>query len=141
MRRTIWWTLVLLGLPHVAAAADGTTGQAAAQAFAGYEAATARSESPSADLPPALDLRLVPRPLPPLQSPPAGSGAPGADRLDHYPRAEPADGPLSFGLELKRRRHVESRAWQDEDDAPGLQDDLQRLIEHSTLGVRGTYRF
>ena len=139
MCRTVWWTVVLLALPHVAAA-DGTTGQAAAQAFADHEAPSARSGTPVADLPPTLDLRIVPRQLPLPQSPPADSRALGADRLDRY-HAQSADGPLSFGVELKRRRHVDSRAWQDDDDAPGLQDDLQRLIEHSTLGVRGTYRF
>jgi hypothetical protein len=137
MSRTIWWTLVLLGLPHVAAA-DGTSGITAAQAFADQEAAVARSETPVTDLPPTLDLRIGPPQLP-LQSPPAGSRTLGAGRVDQS--ADSARGPLSFGVELQRRRHVESRAWQDEEEAPGLQDDIQRLIEHSTLGVRGTYRF
>jgi hypothetical protein len=137
MCRTIWWTLVLLGLPHVAAA-DGTTGMTAAQAFADHEAAVARSETPVTDLPPTLDLRIAPPQLS-LQSPPSGSRALGAERVDQS--ADSAEGPMSFGVELQRRRHVESRAWQDEDDAPGMQDDIQRLIEHSTLGVRGTYRF
>ena len=137
MSRTIWWTLVLLGLPHVAAA-DGATGMTAAQAFADQEAAVARSETPVTDLPPTLDLRIGPPQLP-LQSPPAGSRTLGAGRVDQS--ADSARGPLSFGVELQRRRHVESRAWQDEEEAPGLQDDIQRLIEHSTLGVRGTYRF
>jgi hypothetical protein len=139
MCRTVWWTLVLLALPHVAAA-DGTTDLAGAQAFADHEAAIAHSETPAADLPPSLDLRIAPRQLPLSESPPADSRALAADRLDRY-HAQSADGPLSFGVELKQRRHVDSRAWQDDDDAPGLQDDLQRLIEHSTLGVRGTYRF
>ena len=137
MSRTIWWILVLLGLPHVAAA-DGTSGMTAAQAFADQEAAVARSETPVTDLPPTLDLRIGPPQLP-LQSSPAGSRALGAARADRS--GDAARGPLSFGVELQRRRHVESRAWQDDEDAPGLQDDIERLIEHSTLGVRGTYRF
>ena len=139
MCRTIWWTLVLLGLPHMVAA-EGTTGHAAAHALADHETAAARSGAPGADLPPSLDLRIVPRQLTSWQSPPAVSRALGADLLDHH-SADSAEGPLSFGVELQRRRHVDSRAWQDEDDAPGLQDDIERLIEHSTLGVRGTYRF
>jgi hypothetical protein len=137
MSRTLWWTLVLLGLPHVTAA-DGTSGMTAAQAFADQEAAVARSETPVTDLPPTLDLRIAP-PQMSLQSPPSDSRALGAERVDQS--ADSAEGPMSFGVELQRRRHVESRAWQDEDDAPGMQDDIERVIEHSTLGVRGTYRF
>ena len=137
MSRTIWWILVLLGLPHVAAA-DGTSGMTAAQAFADQEAAVARSETPVTDLPPTLDLRIGPPQLP-LQNSAAGSRTLGAARADRS--GDAARGPLSFGVELQRRRHVESRAWQDDEDAPGLQDDIERLIEHSTLGVRGTYRF
>ena len=138
MFRMIWWTLVLLGLPHVAAA-DGATGMTAAQGLADHEAAVVRSEAPVTDLSPTFDLSIGPPQLP-LQSPPSGSRAFGAERGNRA-SADSARGPLSFGVELQRRRQLESRAWQDDEDAPGLQDDIERLIEHSTLGVRGTYRF
>jgi hypothetical protein len=137
MRRKIWWILVLLGLPHVAAA-EGMTGATAARALADHEGAVARSETPVADLPPSLDLRILPPQASPSRSAPAVSRPLGADRAHS---ADSADGPLSFGLELKRRRQLESRAWQDDEDTPGLQDDIERLIDQSTLGVRGTYRF
>jgi hypothetical protein len=137
MRRKIWWILVLLGLPHVAAA-EGMTGAPAAQALADHERAVARSETPVADLPPSLDLRILPPQASPSRSAPTVSRALGADRAHS---ADSADGPLSFGVELKRRRQLESRAWQDDENTPGLQDDLERLIDQSTLGVRGTYHF
>ena len=137
MRRKIWWILVLLGLPHVTAA-EGISGTTAGQALADHEKAVARSEAPVADLPPSLDLRILPPQASPSPGAPTISRALGADRAD---RADSADGPLSFGLELKRHRQLESRAWQDDEDAPGLQDDIERLIDQSTLGVRGTYRF
>ena len=39
------------------------------------------------------------------------------------------------------RRATDGLARNLEADQPGLQDDLERLMEHSTLGVRGIYRF
>jgi hypothetical protein len=131
MRHQIMW--ILLGLHH-GAAADPAVGPVAADSEAGIE---------RADFPPALDLRILPRQPPAARVWPIEPGAIGAEGADRYSAAEQdaADEGLSFGLEVKRRPQLESRAWQDEDDAPGLQDDIDRLIERSTLGVRGSYRF
>ena len=137
MRHGTLWTLMLLGLPHVA---DGTAGRAAAQVFADHEAAAARSAAPVADLPRTLDLRVVPPQMSPVPSPPADVLAPDAERM-HRDHAGSGEGALSFGLELQRRRPAEARAWVDDENAPGLQDDIQRLIDRSALGVRGTYHF
>jgi hypothetical protein len=138
MRRRIWLILILLGLPHVAAA--DTAGRVAAQAFADHEAALPRGERSAASFSPALDLQFVPPQPPPLQPSATVSPERQADPADHS-RADPAAGSLSFGLELQRRRAPESRAWVDDENVPGLQDDIERLIDRSTLGVRGTYRF
>ena len=108
MRRKIWCTLVLLALPHVAAA-EGPSGTTAGQALADHEKAVARSGTPVADLPPSLDLRIVPPQASSSLSAPTISRALGADRAHS---ADSADGPLSFGLELNRRRQHESRARQ-----------------------------
>ena len=71
---------------------------------------------------------------------PDSLGAEGLERYDAAGR-DAADEGLSFGFEVKRRPQFENRMRPDEDESPGLQDDFERLIEHSTLGVRGTYRF
>lgn len=141
MRHSVLWTLALLGLPGVALA-DGTTGPAAEQILPGGEPAIERTETSTPTSPPALDLRLDPTQLPSAQVPPNGPRAIRADRAER-PGAEEhaADRGLSFGVEVKPRSRVDSLAREDETDAPGLEDDLQRLIDKGTLGVRGRYRF
>jgi hypothetical protein len=142
MRRLILWTLALLGVPHLAAA-DVATGLTAGQVLGDAEAANEASDTRVLESPPALDLRISGRQLPTGQDRPIDPGVLGAGGTDRYgaDARDSADEGLSFGLEVKRRPQPESRTRPDEDEAPSLQDGIERLIEHSTLGIRGTYRF
>jgi hypothetical protein len=121
MRRGLSWMLVLMALPCVALADGNAPGEIA----------------PAGPL--SLDLRLDPAQLPAAAAPPPPIGVAPADR--HAAAAPASDRGLSFGVEVKPRRAAASRALVAQPDAPGLEDDLERLIEHSTLGLRGTYRF
>jgi hypothetical protein len=142
MRRLILWTLALLGVPHLAAA-DVATGLTAGQVLGDAEAANEASDTRVLEFPPALDLRISGRQLPTGQDRPIDPGVLGAGGVDRYGAAarDSADDGLSFGLEVKRRPQLESRTRPDEDEAPSLQGGIERLIEHSTLGIRGSYRF
>lgn len=141
MRPRALWTLVLLGLPGIAVA-GGATGAAAQPLFPVGEPAIERTETAAPASSPALDLRVDPTQLPSAQGPPAGPRAlrtdgaqrPGADQ-------HATDRGLSFGVEVRPRSRVGSLARDDGADAPGLEDDLQRLMDRGTLGVRGRYRF
>jgi hypothetical protein len=140
MRRDIICALALLGLtqlPGGAGAAAAANGLPIAAS-----AATLKRMAPAAAADPALDLRFVPRPPLPRERPTALPALPAAP-FDRFggPRPESAERGLSFGLEVRRRPQFERRAWQNEENAPGLRDDIERVIEHSTLGVRGSYRF
>jgi hypothetical protein len=141
MRRRMWWTLLLLGLPRLAAA-DGAS-PAAAPGTPDLQSGIESVETPAAHPPPGLDLHLDPAGVPPAQELPTvpHAIAPGtADRqVDVEPHA--AERGLSFGVELRPRSQFGNRARQDAADAPGLRDDAERLMERSTIGVRGRYRF
>ena len=142
MRRLILCTLALLGLPHFAVA-DAVTGSAAGQILAEAEVASGGSASRVLEFPPVLDLRIRGRHVLTDPDRPIDPDLLGAEGLERYDAAgrEAADEGLSFGFEVKRRPQFENRMRPDENETPGLQDDFERLIEHSTLGVRGTYRF
>lgn len=142
MRHSVFWTLVLLGLPGLAVA-DETTSPAAGQISPGNEPAVERTETPAAASPATLDLSIDPTQLPSWHDRPSGPVTIGTDRGRSYPGTAPdaADRGLSFGVEVKPRSGVGSLAREDEPDDAGLQDDLQRLIDRGTLGVRGRYRF
>jgi hypothetical protein len=142
MRRLISWTLTLFALPHLAAA-DVATGSAAGRIDAESESATEASDGRVLEFPPVLDLRIRDRQLPAGQDRPIDPGLLGTEAVERYSAAgrDSADQGLSFGLEVKRRPRLEMRTRPDEDEAPGLQDEIERVIEHSTLGIRGTYRF
>jgi hypothetical protein len=141
MRHDIIWMLALLGLTHLAAGA-GAAGSTNGLLPAEPEAAV-KGAAPAAEAPPTLDLRIVPRQprLAPVK--PIAPNAFPAERHDRFgpPQENAAEQGLSFGLEVRRRPQFERRALPNEEDAPGLRDDVERVIEHSTLGVRGTYRF
>ena len=139
MRHRLWWMLVLLAMPAVALA-DNASGPAGERLFPADEAGIERAQSPAAALP-HLDLRLDPAPLR-SPDPPTDPAAVATDRAE---RAAGADRPgsdrgLSFGVEL-RRRSTDNLAHAGTADAPGLQGNLERLIDRSTLGLRGRYRF
>ena len=138
MRRGLLWSLVLLGLPQVAAA-DGPIGAAGPPVFPGIEAAIERAEAPPADALPGLDLRIDPTPLPPAQ--PYGAPTVGTDRADDNAEQDAADRGLSFGLEVKPRSRIGALARQHETEDSGLDGQLDRLIEQPVLGLRGRYRF
>ena len=84
---------------------------------------------------------LDPTELPASQEPSPRAIAPGA--ADRQVEADPhaTERGLSFGVEVRPRTQFGSRARQEAADAPGLQDDAERLMERSTIGVRGRYRF
>jgi hypothetical protein len=139
MRDGIGWIFALVALPAVAAADDVETvaslgGLAdAASASAGGEAAAA---------PAGLDLQIDQLPLPAPAAPHAARAiAPSTP--ERYTGAEPqaAERGLSVGLELRRYRWADHIARVAEPDEPGLQDNVERLIDRSALGLRGRYRF
>jgi hypothetical protein len=141
MCHAVFWILLVLGLPQVAAAAAATD-VAAEPVFPGGEPAIERVETP-ATATPGLDLRIDAKQLWFAQDPSDGasaSAAEGANRdVGGY---EPhADRGLSFGLEIKPRSRIGALAREDGGEDSGLDDQLQKLIEHPVLGVRGRYRF
>ena len=140
MRVKSFWMVVLLGLPAIAMA-DGAWGAAGEQAGPDGEPSIEGSEPPAVD-PAGLDLRIDPSELP-AQVPSTGLAGPGPARADHHLGAERSatDRGLSFGFEVQRRGRVDSPARTSESDEPGLQDNLERLIDRSAIGLRGTYRF
>jgi hypothetical protein len=137
MREGIVWILAVVALPGIAAAngvqPGAVIGSLADNASAGVEAAAAPS---------GLDLQIDALPVPaPGASNDARAIAP--TRPERYSGAEPqaAERGLSFGLELRRRNAADNLARAGEPDESGLQDDLERLIDRSALGLRGKYRF
>jgi hypothetical protein len=135
MRRGILWTLLLLGLPH-AAAADGAN--AVPPVVPDVDAAIERA-APAPDSPPALDLRIDPAPLP--SALPNGAPASQGDLAEFHDRQEAADRGFSFGLEIKPRTRLGALARRDEPGDPGLDEQLENLIERPVFGLRGRYRF
>ena len=139
MRHTMWWILVLLGLPRLAAADGGSP--AAAPSAPEREPGIESIEKPGAMPAPGLDLHLDPTEVPASPQPAPPALAPGiADRQVEVD-APAGERGLSFGVEVRPRSQFGTRARQEATDAPGLQDDAERLIERSTIGVRGRYRF
>ena len=132
MRHAVLWMVVLASLP-CAALADGDAPGAI------DPAASAEAELLVS---PALDLRLDAAELPAPALPP-GQPALEAAPSDRYSTAVPPadDRGLSFGVEVQAHRAADRRALAAQPDEPGVQDHIERLIEHSTLGLRGTYRF
>ena len=138
MRDGIVWILALVVLPGVAAANGVQTG-AALGILAENDSANAGVEAGG---PSGLDLHLDPLPLPAPEAPDGAAAiAPGTP--ERYSGAEPQapDRGLSFGVELRRYRPADNIARVGEPDEPGLQDDFERLIDRSALGLRGKYRF
>lgn len=139
MRDGIVWILALAALPGIAAANGVQTGATVgtlvddASVSTGGEAAVAPS---------GLDLHLDALPLP-AEGAPNGAGAIAPKQPERYTGAEAqaAERGLSFGVELRRRNSADNLARAGEPDEPGLQDNLERLIDRSALGLRGMYRF
>jgi len=131
--------LALLAMP-AGAAADNATGAAGERSIAAGEAGSERAGSPVV-APSDLDLRLDPAPLRPRQ--PSSSAAIAPERADRGAGAgrPGAERGLAFGLELRPLRSADSLARTGAADEPGLGDNFERLIDRSTLGLRGKYRF
>jgi hypothetical protein len=140
MRRAFCWILLVLALPQVAGAA-GATGVAAEPMVAGGAATVERAARGAS--PAGLDLRLDARLLGFAQDSQDGASASEAEWADDDAAIyEPdPDRGLSFGLEIKPRSRIGALARQDGAEDPSLGDQLQKLIEHPVLGVRGRYRF
>ena len=135
MRHGLLWMLALLAMP-AGAAADNATGPAGERSITAGAVGSGPAEPPvvaASD----LDLRLDPAPLRPRQaSSPAAIAPERADR-----GAAGAERGLAFGLELRPLRSADSLARTGAADEPGIGDDFERLIDRSTLGLRGKYRF
>jgi hypothetical protein len=151
------WTVVLLGLPQMAVA-EGATGAPTAPVFPNSDPAVGRAGAPPTNPPSELDLRIDPGQLPSLRELPDGAlegdwadraigpypyGMPGIedDGTDGDAKRSAADRGLSFGLEVKPRTRMGSLARQHEEQDPGLEGQLERLLERPAFGVRGRYRF
>lgn len=139
MRHGALLTLLLLGLPQVAAA-DAAVGAAVA-VLPAADLAVERPGTPATAASPGLDLRFDPAQLPSAQPRPYGAPAIESDWADPDAELDAADRGLSFGLEIKPHRRIGALARRDETEDPGLGDQLQRLIERPVLGLRGRYRF
>ncbi|MGH6916515.1 MAG: hypothetical protein ACREJ0_02320 [Geminicoccaceae bacterium] len=125
---------ILLALPCAASAdqlsAAGSIRPESTPAIEGAEA--------SADPAPVLDLSFDP-PLPAEQRPPAV-----APHAEPAPPGRDAAAPFSVGVKIKTRREVgspASRASSDPEDRQTLTDEVEGIVERSTVGVTGTYRF
>jgi hypothetical protein len=130
MRAAVLWMLVLAGLPCVAYADGNPTG--------GIDPAGGIESDPFGGQ---LDLHLDAAQLPrPAAAPPPLAVEPAPDERYIAAPTPVHERGLSFGVEVKPRGR-DSRALVGQHDEPGLQDDVERFIEHSTLGLRGTYRF
>lgn len=91
----------------------------------------------TADAAPVLDLRFDPAPA-------AASPRPVAPQSDRTPSSREAKGPFSVGLDIKNRRNVGSpaaRATAERPGPPTLADKVEGIVERSSIGVTGTYRF
>jgi hypothetical protein len=139
MHHAFFWTLLVLGLPQVAAA-GAAIGMAAEPMVAGGGAALERAEAPGSS-PTGLDLRIDTMLLRFAQDSPDGASAIEAEWADRYTEQDAADRGLSFGLEIKPRSRIGALARQDQAEDPSLGDQLERLIEQPVLGFRGRYRF
>jgi len=138
MRDGIVWVLALVALPGAALANGGQT-SAAVELLADSPSLSAAAEAAVA--PSGLDLQIDPLPLP-APGAPDGPAAIAPRVPERYTGAEPqAERGLSVGLELRRYRWADHIARVAEPDEPGLQDNVERLIDRSALGLRGRYRF
>jgi hypothetical protein len=135
MRHLPIWMLALLVMPAVASA-NSAAGPAPERAAADLERVVPGTTAAG------LDLRLDAAELD-AQYPPAGPSATAIDRRNRGPAVpSPAAQPgLSFGMELKPRGSINDLAHMSPVDEPGVQDNLERWLEHSRVGVRGSYRF
>jgi hypothetical protein len=72
-------------------------------------------------------------------------GGPLVQPVEPGPRDSAADAPFSLGVDIKTktRRDVRSPAtWTSaREEAPTLADKVEGIVERSTIGVTGTYRF
>jgi hypothetical protein len=104
-------------------------------------AAHAEQTSPaeaSADAAPALDLSFDPAVATEQQ------GAAVVPQAGPAPAAGAAEGPFSVGVAIKTRREMGSPAARATADPPGpptLADKVEGIVERSTIGLTGTYRF
>jgi hypothetical protein len=142
MRRCMWWIILLLGLPHVAAA-DDETRPAAEQLLPGGALETERTEAAVSADPPTLDLRIGSSNLPSLETGAESLPAIAAEPADRYvdPDLPKSDRGLSFGFEIKPRSPIGRLARKDDLQDPNLAHQLERVIERPAFGVRGRYRF
>lgn len=142
MHLRVLWTLVLLGLPRLAAA-DGATDWAAEPIPLDSHAVIEGAETPAVVPSSELDLRFDPMQLPLSQNPPTHAHAIEAKRADRYTGADqpPADRGLSFDVEVRPRSQTGNLARKDDVEDPGLSDQIQKVIERPAIGVRGRYRF
>jgi hypothetical protein len=137
MRDRIILILALMALPAVAEATDGERG-----AVVGTVAAAADAAAEAAAAPSTLDLNVDALPLP-AQGAANGARALAPRAPERYAGADPqaAERGLSFGLELRQYRAADNIARVTEPDESGLQDNVERLIDRSAVGLRGKYRF
>jgi hypothetical protein len=137
MRQVCCCILLVLALPQVAAAA-GAIGVPAAHLSAGTQALERPAPARGLDLGfDGAQLRLA-------QSQPesAQGGASLRARGDVVgPYEPPSDRGLSFGFEIQPRSRIGALARKDDVEDPGLDDQLEKLIERPVFGFRGRYRF
>lgn len=133
MRRLLYLS-ILLALPCAASADQlGAAGSIRPESTPAIEGAGA-----PADAAPVLDLSFDP-PLPTEQRPRAV-----APHAAPAPPGRDAAVPFSVGVKIKTRPEVgrpASRASSDPEDQQTLTDEVEGIVERSTVGLTGTYRF
>lgn len=141
MRQVLLCTLLVLALPHFAAAA-GAIGVVIEPLMAG-ERTLDRAAAPAATAR-GLELGLDGAHLRFAQNAPEedepGEDAPRA-KGDISPYKAQSDRGLSFGFEIKPRSRYGDLARKDEAEDRDLDDQLDKLIDRPVFGFRGRYRF
>jgi hypothetical protein len=137
MRRRIWWMVMALALPC------GAASVAAEEMLPGGALDLDPLQAPDTAPSPALDLQPDPLDLPPVQAPSVSADGFGANLSEHRVSADEAgsDRGLSFGFEIRPRSPLGNLARKDEVQDPTFTDQLQKVIERPSFGVRGRYRF
>jgi hypothetical protein len=134
VRRFLLCLSILLTVPCAARAgqlsAAGSIAPESMQALERIDAATGAPPVLDLSYDPPVPAELGPQPVMPDATP--------------APAEHAAEAPFSLGVKIKTRREVGGpvrRVASDPEEPPTLTDKVEGIVERSTIGVTGTYRF